>query len=217
MKAMGLLLAALLVPPVVAGAQELRGGWDCQGGSCQVGSLGVGTAADGTTGDIKLGNLLMLRPGTSTYYDIMFIDAAGNLNLASAAGYSGKGLWGDGADFESPDGSGADWGLTRSVLGDGNSGIVFGTVNVTPDTGIERTGVGMLTVRNTLAASSTGGMIPPINAIGSLVACGASTEGVHGVADNCGAGCWAGSTCVEGGTTHCEMYCNGTSYVETGR
>jgi len=215
-KAMGLLLFAL-IQPIAAHAQELRGGWNCQGGSCQISSLGIGTGADGTVGDIKLGNLLMLNPGNSTYYNIMFIDGAGNLNLASAAGFLGKGLWGNGADFESSNGTGADWALTRNVLGDGNPGIMFGKANVAPDSGIERTGAGTLTVRNILAASSTGGLIPPINVIGSLVACGLSTEGMHAIANNCNATCLTGSTCTPGGTTHCEMYCNGNSYVETGR
>jgi hypothetical protein len=60
-------------------------------------------------------------------------------------------------------------------------------------------------------------MVPPIANIGSLAACSSGTEGAHAVANNCNAACSAGGDCTSGGSTHCEVYCNGTSYVETGR
>ena len=52
--------------------------------------------------------------------------------------------------------------------------------------------------------------------IGSLPTCASALEGLHAVANNCNAGCAAAGTCTAGGTTHCEVYCNGTAYKETG-
>ncbi|MDE2232870.1 MAG: hypothetical protein KGJ90_01945 [Patescibacteria group bacterium] len=59
--------------------------------------------------------------------------------------------------------------------------------------------------------------VPLITAIASLPTCNSSVEGAHNVVNNCNAGCSAGGTCTAGGSTHCEVYCNGTAYVETGR
>jgi len=69
------------------------------------------------------------------------------------------------------------------------------------------------------APNAFGGLTqPPINAVASLPACTASTEGAHAVANNCNAACSAGGTCTSGGATHCELYCGtGSAYVETGR
>jgi len=69
-----------------------------------------------------------------------------------------------------------------------------------------------------VAPSKFGGLVvPPVNALASLPGCGASTEGGHAVANNCNAACSAGGTCTAGGATHCELYCTGGGYVETGR
>lgn len=54
-------------------------------------------------------------------------------------------------------------------------------------------------------------------AIGSPpVVCGNKTEGTKFIATNCNASCTVSGTCTAGGSTHCEMRCNGSSYVETG-
>jgi hypothetical protein len=47
--------------------------------------------------------------------------------------------------------------------------------------------------------------------------CSSSTESAHAVANNCSSSCTAGSPCSGSGSTHCEVYCNGTSWTETGR
>ncbi|HEY6339275.1 MAG TPA: hypothetical protein VIW68_12350 [Candidatus Sulfotelmatobacter sp.] len=58
---------------------------------------------------------------------------------------------------------------------------------------------------------------PPVGAVAGLTPCSAGTEGQHSVATNCNAACLAGHACTAGGTVHCELYCNGTSLIETGR
>jgi hypothetical protein len=88
----------------------------------------------------------------------------------------------------------------------------------------DQTVVGNGTNSNPVAIQTVGGapskfnglISPPIAALASLPSCGAATEGGHAVATNC-TGCSAGSACTTGGSTHCEMYCNGSSYVQTGR
>jgi hypothetical protein len=57
----------------------------------------------------------------------------------------------------------------------------------------------------------------PPTAIASLPTCASALEGQHFVATTCNASCSAGGTCTTGGSTHCELYCNGSSYYETGR
>ena len=57
-----------------------------------------------------------------------------------------------------------------------------------------------------------------VGALAALPACGAGTEGMHSVANNCNAACSSGGTCTAGGSTHCELYCSSSAtYVETGR
>jgi len=61
----------------------------------------------------------------------------------------------------------------------------------------------------------------PVLAIGSFPSCTATNAGSGSskiVADNCNASCSAGGSCTAGGTTACEMYCQGssTSWKETG-
>lgn len=60
-------------------------------------------------------------------------------------------------------------------------------------------------------------LTPQIANIGSLTSCSSSLEGVNSVANNCNAACSVGGTCTAGGSTHCQVYCNGTTYIETGR
>jgi hypothetical protein len=60
------------------------------------------------------------------------------------------------------------------------------------------------------------GFTPPIAAIGSMAGCSSSIEGAHAVANNCKKSCSAGGSCSSGGSIHCEVYCNGKSWVETG-
>jgi len=60
-------------------------------------------------------------------------------------------------------------------------------------------------------------VVPAIGNIGSLPGCSSSLEGTHAVANDCNAWCSVGGTCTGGGSTHCEVYCNGASYFETGR
>ncbi len=108
---------------------------------------------DGTTGNVDVDNGLQLNDPSggvhNTWKSVLLIDGLHNLQLGD--GVTGKGEWGSGTDFESADGTGADWELTRSVLGGGNPGVSFGTVNVAPDTGIERTGVAALKVTGSVA------------------------------------------------------------------
>ena len=57
-----------------------------------------------------------------------------------------------------------------------------------------------------------------ITSLGNQTACSATYEGVSWVVNNCNAACSSGTTsCTSGGTTHCEMRCNGTSWIQTGR
>lgn len=62
-----------------------------------------------------------------------------------------------------------------------------------------------------------GHYLPPIAATGVLEKCTPDLEGSHGVFNDCNADCSAGGSCTTGGSTHCEVYCNGSSWVETGR
>jgi hypothetical protein len=65
---------------------------------------------------------------------------------------------------------------------------------------------------------STGLLTVLVAPLSGLPACGATTESAHAVANNCAAACSAGGACLTGGSTHCELYCNGgTSWIETGR
>lgn len=59
-------------------------------------------------------------------------------------------------------------------------------------------------------------LLPPKAAIASLPGCVSATEGMHGVATDCNAACSAGGTCTTGGAINCEMYCNGSTWKETG-
>ncbi|HKW17140.1 MAG TPA: hypothetical protein VJO35_06505 [Terriglobales bacterium] len=58
---------------------------------------------------------------------------------------------------------------------------------------------------------------PPMARIRSLRKCASINEGSHAVAKDCSEPCGSGKKCVSGGVTHCELYCNGSEYVETGR
>ena len=60
-------------------------------------------------------------------------------------------------------------------------------------------------------------VVPVVSDIGSLPGCSSRLEGMRAVAQNCTASCSTGGICVSGGSTHCEVYCNGASYVETGQ
>ena len=60
-------------------------------------------------------------------------------------------------------------------------------------------------------------VVPVVANIGSLPGCSPALEGMHAVARNCNASCSAGGTCVSSGSTHCEVYCNGVNYIETGQ
>lgn len=53
--------------------------------------------------------------------------------------------------------------------------------------------------------------------LANLLACGTLTEGLLQTAKNCNASCSAGGTCTAGGSNHCQLYCNGSASVETGR
>lgn len=73
---------------------------------------------------------------------------------------------------------------------------------------------------NNLRMSGSSGtlFVPAFGNIGSVPACGPNgSEGAHSVANNCSSACTAGGSCTPGGATHCEMYCNGANWVETGR
>ena len=62
------------------------------------------------------------------------------------------------------------------------------------------------------------GFNPPVSAVVNLPACNSSSEGTHAVANDCNAVCTAGHpSCTSGGSVHCEMYCNQSGWVETGR
>jgi hypothetical protein len=54
------------------------------------------------------------------------------------------------------------------------------------------------------------------DALANLTPCTASFEGVTATATNCNAACSSGGTCTAGGSTHCEVRCNGSNYIETG-
>ena len=70
-------------------------------------------------------------------------------------------------------------------------------------------------------SDTTGLLTVLIVPVGSLPACTSTSrnESAHAVANNCNAACSVGTTCNTGGggTTHCEVYCNGASWLETGR
>jgi hypothetical protein len=61
------------------------------------------------------------------------------------------------------------------------------------------------------------GFTPPITDIHGMPACSNSIEGSHAVANDCKSSCAAGTSCSSGGSTHCELYCNGSAWAETGR
>jgi hypothetical protein len=65
--------------------------------------------------------------------------------------------------------------------------------------------------------SFAGGARQPVNMLANLPACTSATENISPTATNCSAACSIGGTCTAGGTTHCQLYCNGSAYVETGR
>jgi hypothetical protein len=60
---------------------------------------------------------------------------------------------------------------------------------------------------------------PYVGPIGFLAPlCTATMEGSHVVATNCNARCSAGRSCAAGGTSRCELYCNGSQqWIETGQ
>jgi len=60
-------------------------------------------------------------------------------------------------------------------------------------------------------------LAPPVGNIENLAMCKSSNEGSHAVAKDCSEACVSGKTCAPGGATHCEVYCDGSTYVETGR
>lgn len=60
-------------------------------------------------------------------------------------------------------------------------------------------------------------VVPVVANLGSLPGCSPALEGMHAVAKNCTASCSAGGNCLSGGSTHCEVYCNGVTYIETGQ
>lgn len=68
-----------------------------------------------------------------------------------------------------------------------------------------------------LVALSLFGFNPPITTSKRMPACSSSIEGSHAVANDCKSNCTAGALCSSGGSIHCELYCNGNSWVETGR
>lgn len=79
-------------------------------------------------------------------------------------------------------------------------------------------GVPTIAVSSSVNSTCRSILPPPINALASLPACSATTEGLQAVATNCNAACTVGGTCAVGGTTHCQLYCNSTpAYLETGR
>lgn len=61
------------------------------------------------------------------------------------------------------------------------------------------------------------GITPPITAVRSIPACSRSIEGAHAVGNDCKSSCRDGASCSSGGSTHCELYCDGKAWVETGR
>jgi hypothetical protein len=65
--------------------------------------------------------------------------------------------------------------------------------------------------------SFANGVRQPVNTLANLPACNSTTENISPTATNCSAACSSGSTCSGGGTIHCQLYCNGSAYVETGR
>jgi len=58
---------------------------------------------------------------------------------------------------------------------------------------------------------------PAKNTIELMQGCAGYDEGSQNVATDCNASCTNGGTCAGGGTTHCQLYCNGSAWVETGR
>jgi hypothetical protein len=76
---------------------------------------------------------------------------------------------------------------------------------------------GNIRINGNTRIDATGDQLPVVAGIGGLTSCGSGVEGIHGVATNCNTACSAGATCTAGGAIHCEVYCNGTAYVETGR
>lgn len=57
----------------------------------------------------------------------------------------------------------------------------------------------------------------PITAtLANLGTCNAATSGSIGVQTNSTAACSAGATATSAGTTHCVVFCNGTSWIQTG-
>lgn len=63
----------------------------------------------------------------------------------------------------------------------------------------------------------TGGplRLPPAH-LAAFPACDVTTEGSYGTQDDSAVACVATITAVAGGSTHCQMYCNGTNWVRTG-
>jgi hypothetical protein len=114
-----------------------------------------------------------------------------------------------GADFFFSNGSGGSF--TTTWYSDGT------TLSLANPLDIEAQAVHSNQIFGHGYTSSTDGFIePPINAIGSLNACGSAYEGSLAVATDCNAACSPGATCTTGGSTHCQVYCNGTAYKETG-
>ena len=60
-----------------------------------------------------------------------------------------------------------------------------------------------------------GGLKPVANTIENLIYAGAG-EGTHAVATDCTLACSRGIACSSGGSHHCEVYFNGSTWVETG-
>jgi len=88
--------------------------------------------------------------------------------------------------------------------------------------GIDQANLGVsLTILNDQSHASGISYIPvpttTVANVGNLLTCNPKIESAHAVANNCNATCSAGGTCRSGGSTHCEVYCNGTSWIETGR
>lgn len=76
---------------------------------------------------------------------------------------------------------------------------------------------------STLASAVKGTSIASTLGVGSIPAhlsvfgtCNAAAEGRSATEDNSTVACLVGATATSAGTTHCQIYCNGTNWLQTG-
>lgn len=62
----------------------------------------------------------------------------------------------------------------------------------------------------------TGGLTSMVNILSALGTCNATAEGGMATETNSTAACNAGATATSAGSTHCQVYCNGTNWIQTG-